>query len=144
VPLELEGAVMHALARNPEFRPDSAAAFAAELASALPELATRPLPRASGVRATEVRASAATVPLRRVRSNWGRLLGRSRRRPVWLAAAAAVFVALVAAVAVALSTGGSPPAHKSPAAPAKEQTAVAQARELSRWLRQNAAPTVGP
>jgi serine/threonine-protein kinase len=140
VPVELEAAVMHALARNPDFRPASAAAFAAELASALPELATQPLPQASGVHATDVRATAATVRLRRVGSNWGRLLGPGRRRRVWLAAALGV-VALAVVVTLALATGGGSPAGTPPAAPRKEQTALAQARALAQWLRANAAPS---
>ena len=44
----LEAAVMHALARDPDYRPESAAALAEELAIASPEPPTRQLPRATG------------------------------------------------------------------------------------------------
>jgi serine/threonine-protein kinase len=139
VPIELEAAVMHALARNPDFRPASAAAFAAELASAHSEFATQPLPQASGVRATDVRAAAATVRLRHVGSNWGRLVGPGRRR-LWLVAAV-VMAALAVVVTLALTSGASGPAGTSPTTPPKEQTALAQARALAQWLRANAAPS---
>ena len=51
---------MRSLARNPEYRPPSAAALGQELAGSAPDDVTRPLPQASGVRASEVR----TEPLR--------------------------------------------------------------------------------
>src|ERR671936_2830212 len=54
VPQQLEAAVMHALSRNPEYRPESAAALAQELAAASPEPPTQALPAATGVEATEV------------------------------------------------------------------------------------------
>ena len=68
VPERLEAAVMHALARNPDYRPESATALAKELAIASPDPPTHPLPHATGVDATEVLASptqAQTRPIER-------------------------------------------------------------------------------
>jgi serine/threonine-protein kinase len=114
VPPELEVAVMHALAREPRFRPASAAELAQELAGA-GDSPTRPLPR---------RRSVAVAG----RSAW-----------LWLGGALAV-----AALAIALGLaelGGDrnssppPPPHVSP--PARGATATQQARNLARWLRAN-------
>jgi eukaryotic-like serine/threonine-protein kinase len=112
VPSELEAAVMHALARDPRFRPGSAAELAYELASA-PERPTPPRPRRRSV----------TVA------------GRNG----WLWLTAAVACALVALVLGLAKLGGStsPPARQptrvSP--PASGQNAAQQARNLARWLR---------
>src|SRR5919204_6545320 len=45
VPPPVENVLMRALARDPRYRPGSAAEFARELAGAGPEAATEPLPR---------------------------------------------------------------------------------------------------
>jgi serine/threonine protein kinase len=113
VPHEVEAAVMHALARDPSFRPASAADLAHELASAT-EQPTRPLPPRRFV----------SVP--------------GRGGAVWLAAAI-----IVAAIAVALGLakiggGGksaAPPAPPRVTPPAPAPTAEQQARNLARWLR---------
>jgi serine/threonine-protein kinase len=115
VPREVEAAVMHALAREPRFRPSSAAELSQELAGGaqLEAQPTRPLPARRTV----------SVP------------GRSGA--LWLVAAV-----VVAALAVALGLahlGGSD--HTSPAPtprvtpPAPAQSAEQQARNLARWLR---------
>jgi serine/threonine-protein kinase len=112
VPPEVEAAVMHALARDPRFRPASAAELAQELGPEREEQPTRPLPRR--------RAPSA---------------GRSGA--VWLVAAI-----VVAAIAVALGLaklgggdGSPPPPPPRVTPPAPAPTAEQQARNLARWLR---------
>jgi serine/threonine protein kinase len=112
VPHEVEAAVMHALARDPSFRPASAADLAHELASAR-EQPTRPLPPRRFV----------SVP--------------GRGGAVWLAAAIIV-AAIAVAVGLAKIGGGSsapPPAPARVTPPAPAPTAEQQARNLARWLR---------
>ena len=116
IPREVEAAVMHALARDPSFRPASAADLAHELALADgAEEQTRPLPR------------------RRTVS-----VARSRGM-LWL-----VLALVAAAIAVAfglakLGSGGHhaspPPAPPRVTAPIPAATAEQQARNLARWLR---------
>ena len=123
----LEDAVMRALARVPEYRPESAAAFAAELAATPTAVATvdRPL--------------APTKPMRRVRSSWGRSAAAARRRRWALRAAAAVAAALLTLVlALSLESGSNKPPR--PAAPPSTSGSPAQqAQAFSAWLRRHAA-----
>ncbi len=114
VPRDVEAAVMHALARDPSFRPTSAAELAQELGGPTLEPATVPLPR------------------RRVRGG--------RRGVLWLAGAVVVAaLALVLGLAKLGGGGGhkneppSSPARVTPPAPAP--SAEQQARNLARWLR---------
>jgi serine/threonine-protein kinase len=114
VPHEVEAAVMHALARDPRFRPGSAAELGQELGAGADEQPTSPLPR------------------RRTVTSAG------RRGAVWLVAAV-----VVAAVAVALGLAklGDRGSHRTPpptprvTPPAQASTAEQQARNLARWLR---------
>jgi eukaryotic-like serine/threonine-protein kinase len=114
VPPELEAAVMHALARDPRFRPASAAELGQELAGP-GDPPTRPLPRRRSV----------TVA------------GRSG----WLLLGGALVVAALAIALGLAKLGGDgnssppPPPHVSP--PARGATATQQARNLARWLRAN-------
>ena len=111
VPPHVEAAVMHALARDPRFRPASAAELAHELAGT--ESATRPLPARRSI----------SVP--------------GRTGAGWIAAAIAVAAVCVALGLAKLGGGNSspppPPPHVSP--PARGTTATQQARNLARWLR---------
>jgi eukaryotic-like serine/threonine-protein kinase len=114
VPPEVEAAVMHALAREPGFRPSSAAELAQELGPMSDEQPTRPLPHRR-------RVSVA-----------------GRRGALWLVGAI-----VIAAIAVALGLAklgggnGSSPAPAPPRVtpPAPAPTAQQQARNLARWLR---------
>jgi eukaryotic-like serine/threonine-protein kinase len=115
VPERVEDAVMRSLARNPHYRPSSAAELARELA---PEDGEPP-----------------TVPLEAPRP-----AGPNRRR-LWLALAGVLAVAAVL-LGIAFGTRGSdstPPATPRPPAVrpiAPGATAQQQARNLSAWLRQ--------
>jgi serine/threonine protein kinase len=142
VPERLEAAVMHALARNPDYRPESAAAIAEELAVASPDPPTRPLPRAAATQATEVLApSAPTRVLDAPRKDSRRRKVPGRRR-LWLALATiALSVALVIALTVAASDDGGAhqPAQDTPAVQPVPlaSDAAGQARNLADWLREN-------
>jgi eukaryotic-like serine/threonine-protein kinase len=115
VPREVEAAVMHALARDPPFRPGSAAELGQELAAGrADEHPTRPLPR------------------RRIVSIPG------RGGALWLVAA--IVVAAIAVVLGLAKLGGDdksspPPAPPRVAPPPPAPTAEQQARNLARWLR---------
>jgi serine/threonine-protein kinase len=108
VPSDLEAAVMHALARDPSFRPSSAAELAHELAGTAPEHPTVALTR----------------PTR-------------RRTTAWLVGAVAAFVAAVAIAFVAAGGGSKsrPPAPARVTPPSPAPSAEQQARSLARWLR---------
>jgi serine/threonine-protein kinase len=128
IPERLEAVVMRCLAREPRFRPGSAAELAAELRAGLDEAAP---PTA----AKDAPPTAATLPL-------------PRRTHVSLPGAGAWIwiMAAVAAAALAIVLGltklggggdGSPPATRQPAvAPiGSGRTAAEEARNLSAWLR---------
>ena len=124
VPEELEEAVMRALARLPEYRPQSARAFAAELRAALGEAPTEPLEAPTEVVAPP---SAARRSGRRDRAR--RALG------------ALALLALVAGLALGRDGGGDPqPASPAPVEPVPQAgTPEEQARSLADWIRRHSA-----
>jgi eukaryotic-like serine/threonine-protein kinase len=121
VPEPVEAAVMHALAREPRFRPASAADFADELAAA------------SEVPAEKLLATAITEP---VHSRTYRSVPGSS---AWLWIVGAAAVATVAVILGLLSLGGGGSSTKPKPvqiqAPARGATPAAEARNLSAWLR---------
>lgn len=142
---QLEAVVMRCLARNPDYRPSSAADLARELAAASPEPPTVPLPTASGVRATEVttrplvaprRPPATTPPVRR------RDFAHPRRATWVLLGALAVLVGVVVGLAVAGdgNGGGAPEQPAQVEGVPAAQDPAQQARNLAEWLREHSAP----
>jgi eukaryotic-like serine/threonine-protein kinase len=121
VPRRVEDAVMRALARNPAFRPSSAAELARELAPEDREPPTVPL---------ETRPAAARERL-------------SRRR-TWLALAGLLVVAALL-LGIALATrggsGGPAPRPRPPAVASipRGSTPQQQARNIAAWLRRYSA-----
>jgi serine/threonine-protein kinase len=145
VPVALEAAIMHCLARNPEYRPASAAELAQELAAGSPEPPTEALPQSTGVRATDV----ATVPLEQAPATAARTRARVPRRDFALPRSApllafAAVAALVVVVLLLTLSSGNDGATEDPAeTPAVEPVPSAgnpseQARNLAEWLREHA------
>jgi eukaryotic-like serine/threonine-protein kinase len=142
VPERLEAAVMHALARNSDYRPESAAALAEELAAASPDPPTRLLPRATGTQVTEVLPQQAPTQARSVSRRPDRRRGLAGDRRLWLALAAiGAVVAVVIGLAVGTNGDGQTgqPAQNTPAVepvpPASDSAGTA--RNLADWLREN-------
>jgi serine/threonine protein kinase len=139
----LEAAVMHALARNPEYRPESASALAEELAAASPEPPTRPLPQAAGVEAAEISASPTQMKTEVVSPPERRDFALPRGRGFWIALGV-----VVAAIGLTIgftlgnlggdSSSSTPPQPAGAVEPVQEAPDFAtRARNLADWLREN-------
>ncbi|MGB2953175.1 MAG: protein kinase [Gaiellaceae bacterium] len=126
VPPALEEIVMRCLARNPSYRPRSAAELARELAAGSPDPPTQPLPSSSGVEATTVTRPPRTISV-------------SRREWFWLGiAAAVVLIAVLIGVGIAATRGGSKAAPSRSAGVTgipRGSNPAAEARNLRDWLR---------
>jgi eukaryotic-like serine/threonine-protein kinase len=125
-PETLEDVVMRCLAKSPDYRPESAAGLAHELAAASPEPPTQLLPRTTTTRSTEV------MPADKVPA--------ARRRRVWLAVGAAALLAaplIGLAVAVSDDSGGTP--RQTPAVePVPPGSSPSErARNLAAWIREH-------
>jgi eukaryotic-like serine/threonine-protein kinase len=124
VPVEVEAAIMRALAREPRFRPASAAELAQQLAAA-GDVTREPMPEAA---VTEPLHIPRLAP-RRSTGHW-----------IWVAAAAtaAVIVAMIVGL-VRLADGGegspAPPPSAHVGAPARGATAAEEARNIATWIR---------
>ena len=145
VPTELEAAVMHCLARGPEFRPRSAAELAQELAAGSPEPPTEPLPSPSGVRATDVATvplaqAPATAPLPRTRAPRRQVtLPRQATWLVFAVVAALIFVILAFALTAGDGDGNAEQTPTPTVEPVPQSDdAAEQARNFADWLRENA------
>jgi serine/threonine-protein kinase len=124
VPGPVEAATMRSLAREPRFRPESAAEFAHELAGST-EVPTEPL-----------LATAVTEPLQA--RTYQSIPGAGGW--VWLAAAAAIAALAVLLGLLRIGNGNDSPEPQRPAqvsAPLRGATAAEEARNLSRWLRRH-------
>jgi serine/threonine protein kinase len=136
-PESLESAVMRCLARNPEYRPASAAELAQELAIASPEPPTEALPRGTGVRATQVETVALPRPRRRD-------FALARFGTGLIATGVAILLAVLIAIGIAVggdggtTADGPAPASQSPVenVPRSDDPGE-QARNLAEWLREN-------
>jgi eukaryotic-like serine/threonine-protein kinase len=123
VPEPVEAAVMRSLAREPQFRPGSAADFAHELGATM-EVPTE-----------QLMATAITEALR------PRTYLSRPGSGAWIWIAGAATLALVAVILGALKIGGGssgssePPTPVRIAPPARGATPAIEARNLSAWLR---------
>jgi hypothetical protein len=138
IPAGIEAVVMRSLARNPEYRPPSAAALGQELAGAATEDVTHPLPQASGVRASEVRTEPLRPPVRPDRK------GQAFDRRIVIGALVVLLVIAAIVIGVAGRSGGDDKGSSGKPAPARVEPLQetgdpsTDAQNLADWLRANA------
>jgi serine/threonine protein kinase len=117
-PAAVESAVMHALAREPEYRPQDAAAFGAELEGA---------PTDVHIPSSQAETVALRAPQKRRRA--------ARRRLPAIAAAVLAVAAVVAALAIGLASRGGGSDTPEQVGPVRSSTDPAgQARNLEAWI----------
>ena len=137
IPEEIEAVVMRSLARNPEYRPPSAAVLGQELAGGTTDDVTRPLPQASGVRASDVRTEPLQRPVRSDRK------GPAIDRRVVIGALIVLLVIAAIVIGVVGRSGGNDEGSSGNPAPARaeppQQTGdpSTDAKSLADWLRAN-------
>ncbi len=136
-PLELERVVMRCLARHPQYRPQTAAQAASELAAAVPEVGTTPV-------YTDVRARPASEQAMGVTQVYTGVRSPHRRRTALLGLTAALAAIAITAIVVA-TTDDTPKSPQPRAQTARvvrpvphSNDAAEEARNLAQWLRQNA------
>jgi eukaryotic-like serine/threonine-protein kinase len=123
VPEPLEAAVMRCLAREPRFRPKSAAELSHELAASIDH-------------------PTAMLPTERVESSTAQRSTRVGARRLWPLLAGAISIAAAAAiVGIVRLTGGTeasaPPRPRPVTPPARGATPQQEAQNLSAWLRRH-------
>jgi eukaryotic-like serine/threonine-protein kinase len=149
VPERLEAAVMHTLARNPDYRPDSAATLAQELAAGSPEPPTQALPRPRGVEAKEVVSEPTRVRTTPIEPPPRHDFALPRGRGLWLtliAMGAAILIAVAIGLAVNGRGGGgggnnteAPQSGASVEPVPQASDPAGQARNLADWIRAHSA-----
>ena len=145
IPPRLEAVVMRCLALAPEYRPASAALLAEELAGSIDEPVTEQLPKASGLRATEITpANAATVQLLHAAPALTGRLHWVRRGRLVAAGLVATLLMLALILAVAYSDPGDKKKLAGTTTQIKPGTPTAASTSATRPATTTATTTTTP